>query len=76
VSEPLPERLLTAREVARLLSFQAGTIVDWTERDEIPAFTAAVRDSEVVEALKGRRTAAGGVRRVQRVRPAGSRNKL
>jgi excisionase family DNA binding protein len=34
------ERLLTAREVAELLGFTAGTIVDWAEADppKLPGF--------------------------------------
>jgi excisionase family DNA binding protein len=32
------ERLLTARELADLLGFQAGTIVDWFERGELPGY--------------------------------------
>ena len=30
------ERLLTAAEVADWLGFSAATVVDWTERDELP----------------------------------------
>ena len=32
------ERLLTARELADLLGFQAGTIVDWAESGRLPGF--------------------------------------
>src|SRR5262245_50728604 len=32
------DRLLTTVEVAELLGFAAGTIVDWAERGTIPAF--------------------------------------
>lgn len=32
------QRLLTARELAELLGFAAGTIVDWAERQELPSF--------------------------------------
>ena len=31
-------RLLTARQVADMLGFTAGTIVDWAEAGKIPAF--------------------------------------
>jgi len=34
----MTERLLTASELAELLGFAAGTIVDWAERGTIPAF--------------------------------------
>ena len=32
------DHLLTAREVADLLGFSAGTIVDWAEAGKVPAF--------------------------------------
>jgi excisionase family DNA binding protein len=34
----LSERLLTARELAALLGFSPATIVDWSERGELPGF--------------------------------------
>jgi PTS system nitrogen regulatory IIA component len=37
------ERLLTARELAELLGFQAGTIVDWAERGRVPCFKVGGR---------------------------------
>jgi len=53
------ERLLTARELAELLGFAAGTIVDWAERDELPGFKVGGRlrfkESEVVRWLEDRR---------------------
>jgi PTS system nitrogen regulatory IIA component len=56
------ERLLTARQLADLLGFQAGTIVDWAERGEVPAFKIGgrlrFRESEVLAWLKERRLAA------------------
>jgi nitrogen PTS system EIIA component len=60
------ERLLTARELAELLGFAAGTIVDWAERGELPAFKVGgrlrFRESEVLEWLEGRRLAQGAAR--------------
>jgi nitrogen PTS system EIIA component len=54
------ERLLTARDVAELLSFSAGTIVDWAERGEVPAFKVGgrwrFRESELLAWLEERRT--------------------
>jgi excisionase family DNA binding protein len=53
------DRLLTARELAELLGFAAGTIVDWAERGEVPCFKLGgrlrFRESEVVEWLEARR---------------------
>lgn len=53
------ERLLTARELAELLGFQAGTIVDWSERGELPGYRIGGRlrfkESEVAEWLERRR---------------------
>jgi PTS system nitrogen regulatory IIA component len=53
------EPLLTARELADLLGFAAGTIVDWAERGEIPAFKVGgrlrFRLSEIEEWLESRR---------------------
>ena len=34
----MTERLLTAREVAGLLRFAPGTIVDWAEAGKLPAY--------------------------------------
>ncbi len=39
----MSERLLTARELADLLGFQAGTIVDWAERGDLPCFKVGGR---------------------------------
>ncbi len=65
VSRPDVERLLTARELAELLGFQAGTIVDWAERGEVPAFKLGgrlrFRESEVLAWLEERRLAADRV---------------
>jgi PTS system nitrogen regulatory IIA component len=53
------ERLLTARELGELLGFAAGTIVDWAERGDVPAFKVGgrlrFRESEVLEWLERRR---------------------
>ena len=55
----MTDRLLTAREVAELLGFAAGTIVDWAEAGRIPHFKLGsalrFRESEVVEWLEGQR---------------------
>lgn len=60
------ERLLTARELAALLGFAAGTVVDWAERGDLPAFKVGgrlrFRESEVLEWLEGRRVAQGASR--------------
>ena len=54
------EPLLTARELAELLGFAAGTIVDWAERDELPALKVGgrlrFRESEVEAWLEERQT--------------------
>ena len=53
------ERLLTARELAELLGFQAGTIVDWAEAGKIPSYKLGgrlrFRESDVVEWLAERK---------------------
>jgi len=53
------ERLLNARELAELLGFQPGTIVDWSERGELPGFRLGgrlrFRESEVADWLESRR---------------------
>ena len=53
------ERLLTARELAELLGFQAGTIVDWAEAGAIPSYKLGgrlrFRESEVAAWLEERR---------------------
>jgi len=62
------EQLLTARELADLLGFQAGTIVDWAEAGTIPSFKLGgrlrFRESEVAEWLEQHRrdpVTSGGV---------------
>jgi excisionase family DNA binding protein len=56
------ERLLTARELAELLGFTAGTIVDWSEAGALPGFKLGgrlrFRESEVLAWLEERRLAA------------------
>jgi excisionase family DNA binding protein len=53
------ERLLTAAEIADLLGFQPGTVVDWAERGEVPSFKVGgrlrFRESEVAGWLETRR---------------------
>ena len=55
----MTERLLTARELAELLGFSASTVVDWSERGELPGFKVGgrlrFRESEVLEWLEQRR---------------------
>jgi excisionase family DNA binding protein len=71
------EPLLTAAQLADLLGFSAGTIVDWSERGEMPGFKIGgrlrFRESEVVEWLEQRRTqgpdAGGEVRATPSPRP-------
>ncbi len=58
----MTERLLTARELAALLGFAAGTVVDWAEAGKLPAFKLGgrlrFRESEVLAWLEERRLAA------------------
>jgi excisionase family DNA binding protein len=53
------EPLLTARELAELLGFSAATVVDWSERGEVPSFKIGgrlrFRESEVLAWLEARR---------------------
>src|SRR6266511_965452 len=53
------ERLLSARELAGLLGFSAGTIVDWFEAGTLPGFKIGgrlrFRQSEVEAWLEARR---------------------
>lgn len=55
------EPLLTARELAEILSFASSTVVDWAEREELPCFKVGgrlrFRESEVLEWLEERRVA-------------------
>ena len=65
----MSECLLTARELAELLGFAPGTIVDWAEQGTVPAFKLGgrlrFRLSEVEAWLEGQRlkgpSAGGGV---------------
>ncbi len=74
----MTERLLTSLEVAELLGFAAGTVVDWAEAGTVPAFKVGgrlrFRESEVVEWLERRRLNkldGGGETPVTPPRPAG-----
>lgn len=53
------ERLLSAAELAELLGFAPGTIVDWAERGSVPAFKLGgrlrFRLAEVEAWLEGQR---------------------
>lgn len=53
------EPMLTAAELAELLGFQAGTIVDWAEAGTIPSFKVGgrlrFRESEIAAWLEERR---------------------
>jgi excisionase family DNA binding protein len=53
------EPMLTAAELAEILGFSAGTIVDWSEAGAIPSFKLGgrlrFRESEVLEWLEERR---------------------
>ena len=53
------EQLLSARELADLLGFSAGTVVDWAENGTIPSFKVGgrlrFRESEVLDWLERRR---------------------
>jgi excisionase family DNA binding protein len=52
--------LLTARQVAELLNFAPGTIVDWAERGELPSFKISGRlrfeRNEILGWLQNRRS--------------------
>lgn len=58
------EPLATAREVAALLGFAPGTIVDWYESGKLPGFKIGgrlrFRPSEVEAWLESQRAGAGG----------------
>jgi excisionase family DNA binding protein len=64
------DRLLTARELAELLGFTAGTIVDWAEAGKVPFFKVGgrlrFRESEVLAWLEEQRR---GPRQPLRVAP-------
>jgi excisionase family DNA binding protein len=55
----MTERLLSPRELAKLLGFTAGTVVNWAERGDVPAFKIGGRlrfcEDEVLEWLERRR---------------------
>jgi nitrogen PTS system EIIA component len=57
------ERFLTAAQLAELLGFAAGTVVDWAERGAIPAFKVGgrlrFRLSEVEDWLEAQRKGPG-----------------
>jgi excisionase family DNA binding protein len=57
------EPLLTAAELAEALGFSAATVVDWSERGEIPSFKIGgrlrFREAEVIEWLEQRRNGPG-----------------
>lgn len=63
------DRLLTAAELAEVLGFSAGTIVDWAERGTIPAFKLGgrlrFRESEVLNWLERQRMSPGASLLVQ-----------
>jgi excisionase family DNA binding protein len=60
----MTEPLLTARQVADLLGFAPGTIVDWAEARRIPCFKVGgrlrFRESEVLAWLETKRAGGGG----------------
>jgi excisionase family DNA binding protein len=59
----MSDRLLTAAELAELLGFAAGTVVDWAEAGTIPAFKIGgrlrFRESEVLAWLEAQRIGPG-----------------
>ena len=59
----MSERLLTSAELAEMLGFAAGTIVDWAERGTIPAFKLGgrlrFRESEVLAWLEAQKLGNG-----------------
>lgn len=60
----MSERLLTSRQLAELLGFAPGTIVDWAEAGKVPAFRVGgrlrFRPSEVEAWLETKRAGDGG----------------
>jgi excisionase family DNA binding protein len=56
--------MLTASELAEILGFSPGTVVDWSERGSIPSFKLGgrlrFRESEVVAWLEDRRIGPAG----------------
>jgi excisionase family DNA binding protein len=56
-------RLLTAREVAEMLGFSTGTILDWWEAGRLPGFrlgrAVRFRESEVLAWLEAQRVGPG-----------------
>jgi excisionase family DNA binding protein len=60
----MTEPLLTTREVAELLGFAQGTIVDWHEAGSLPGFKLGgrlrFRESEVLAWLETKRAGTGG----------------
>jgi excisionase family DNA binding protein len=59
--------MLTAAELADVLGFSPGTIVDWSEDGKIPSFKVGgrlrFRESEVIEWLEDRRQGRRGEER-------------
>lgn len=59
----MSERLLPAAEVAELLGFSTGTILDWFEADRLPGFklgrAVRFRESEVLAWLEAQRVGPG-----------------
>jgi excisionase family DNA binding protein len=56
--------MLTAAELAEILGFGAGTIVDWSEAGKLPSFKIGgrlrFRESEVASWLEGQRQGPAG----------------
>ena len=61
----MADKLMTPAEVAELLGFAAGTILDWAEADRIPHFKIGTalrfRQSEVEAWLEEQRRGPGAV---------------
>ena len=70
----MSERLRTSAELADLLGFSAGTIVDWAEAGRIPAFKLGgrlrFRESEVLAWLEAQRLGNGGGRNASYATPS------
>lgn len=68
------EPLLSAAQLADALGYSAGTIVDWSERGELPGFKIGgrlrFRESEVLTWLEERRTGNGGGRSANHATPS------
>jgi PTS system nitrogen regulatory IIA component len=68
------EPFLTASQLAEILGFAPGTVVDWAERGELPSFKIGgrlrFRESELAEWLEQKRQGNGGERNASYATPS------